>query len=1439
MIQQHPFLGGMDLDSPAHVIPRGLTQEARNIIYRGQRGNMRAESNVGTTLVPNSYLPGSGVNLTISAYYDAVKHRVFFWNYNSLGTHGIYIYWTLTGTFQRCIVNGYNTTGDPLGFTSTRRINSVDIIYGDTYDPVQDQGGDLVFYIDSLGRPTKFNVDRILAGVYPSIKRDYIEVIKAPPSMPPQCVYENDTTVLQNNLNGCIFQFAVSYYYDDYERSVISGASKIPLPSSIYNLLDQIDVQSNNARISVFFQTGDINVKKIRLYGKKTQNGVTTDWFVIDDINKATAGAASNSIYRYVFYNNGTYVTEDPTYTVLPYDFVPIQANCQTLLNGSNLAYAGITEGYDYVNSNIQASSTLVPKETILNNGFLLFGYQTISNSVGTAGDNITFYVGGCGINDPATNLLKTIVLGSPLPVISVTAILANGTDVSFTVQCYPTAISDPVLGFLYHLDVATLFTEFSSAATTAGFTVVSTTANSITIQKTNAILLASYATLLNSNIYIEQNNFGRFAHLPNASYQYGIKYYDAYGRTNGVITNVGAVTTTPQVAPPPNPNTTGNWVKITYPVGQVHYFIDGGSLGFFDYTPQPPPYPSTVAYASLTKVANGPADFAIYLNTNYFGWYGGVQPTGNSSTITGAPSSAGGGINDTIPKVTVNLAGFTPPSWAAYYHVVRTDNNTYGKYVNWITKQAFSNANQLAANQYAYLDITNMQDYNQTINASSQAASNNVSYQFSQGDRVNITGIYAVNGNFTQLDYDYAIIGLVVDPVINGIAQTGNYLQIAYPAADIANNASLKFDGSDDFQNYQITIYSYKQTETATQEVYYEVGERYGIINAGTNSAQHAGNNGVNSVILTEADFYFRIRQVPCGNTYYLYGGPEGWDALGNGQYIVGKLDHVAPTSTVVGNIVTANFQIQKEPNVANASLTATTAPGIGDTWFFKNTSVNPLTCRLRASIPVTVTGACSFGFHVKIISGTGVGTVTPISILQYSGGLSALSAQQIEIDGTFNVPGGGECFLIYANNTDSTVNAAVKISQYVLRLDVIRNIGISVFDKSYSDIYTLITNADNRPAIQDTSALQSDYNTLFRFGRSFEQGTIINDSNRFYPNDVDEFNKSFGAVKRMTINLKQVIIWQERRIGRINVYAKLIQDNKGASNLTTTDTIITPNNIQYYEGEYGIANQPDCIASYGYQHYFVDPVKGYICRLSVDGIVPLSELYKVQIFTGQNLPKYLNSHPYTYGGNAVILACYNFLSDRDSEVVFTFQESTDNAGLASESLAFVESRNMFQSFYDYTADALVCAENQLFTFRGGNMYALKNNSTYCNYYSSQFAPSVTVPYNDNVLQRKTWIGVSEESNVIWNCPSIVTQTTSYGSTQQQSKLVDANFALLEGKYEAAFMKDINSQGGWLNGSSLKGGYIVIKFQPTNGANFSYLMPPMLRYIDSPLNVR
>lgn len=1329
------FAGSLDLDSPNEVIAKGALKMARNIEFFGTPPNMRAQSIKGTTLIPNALLPGTGTNLTIGAHYDAVNQRIFIFNWNSTGFNGIYIYYTLQGTFVTLIQDGTGTNGSVLNFGAYPRIDGVEILYGDA------NVGDLLFFIDSGKRPRKLNINRLLAGTYNAggklIQDSYLSVIKAPAIIPPQCVYENDTTVTINNLVNSLFKFSYTLLYDDLEESVLSSACAMALPSDPFDPTNNTPV-TRNARIRLYLQTGDQNVKKIRIYGKQTKDGTTTDWFIVDTLIKADLGIADNGTYQYLFFNNGNYVAADPKFTVLLEDDVPQQANCQALLNGTTISYAGITEGYPFFDPSIAVTAANITPPRYTVNGTLFYA---ATNGLFTGSQpQITIYLTGVGVNDGFGN---PSTLEKPPSFMQVRA-RSGLVDKSFSyTNTTFTAVSDILNGL-------------SAAAVTAGWTVVGTTANSLTVYYPTGNVILQSSSISGVQSDTSPNKSPSFAFYPQANYAWGVVYYDTNGRTNGVISNIKVQSNIP------------------------------------------------------------------------------IATTGQ------------------IAEITIGLAGYTPPSWAVYYHLVRTDNLTYEKYLGWISTSAYSNTGALVPTQYAYLGLANISYYNIQIKATEGA----VSYGFSQGDRVRITGRYAADGTFVTLNYDYAILGEVINPVVNGQVQVGSFLQIAYPAADVAaSGGNYGFDGTSNFQNYQILIYSYKAQNANTQNVYFEIGQEYGIGNPGTNTAYHMGNVSDNTIKLTDGDIFYRQRTVPLANEYYVNCGTFTQNSTyqnlwvnpgGGGTPIVDN-----GVWSIIGGLpdVSGLLPIQN-PTYANID------------WTVFNKSASAFNVRFQQSITVTDTTDPNgqWGLYIKVVLPGNI--VSTYVVIPIKTGLAPGVVNTYSYDVTISLPASAKMwFISYAVN-QMTVAAGE------LTIDIIRNKTLGVFDKSFSDIFNLVTNSDNRPDILDATARQTYFSTLFRFSQPFQLGTNINNTNRFYPNNFDEWDKSYGAVIRLRVRQRELRIFQERRCGHTGIYAKYIADNSGVNTLVTTDLIITPNNVEYFEGEFGIGNQPSGLCSSGYADYFPDPVKGYWLRLSLDGIQPISELYKVQSFAGTNLPIYLNNYNYQFGGTASIISCYNFKKTKEGEAIFCLQGGTANqltftgpggpntvvfpaiftmgpTNIPGQSIAFDEKYNAWTSLYDFVPDAMVCAENTLYSFYNGQMYSHTDNVNYCRFYGTQYNPSIKLVFNDNMAIKKKYLAIAYQSNQIWVSPTVGDINTSMINPQtglpQISQLISQDYEINENIRYAAFLFDGNSmanmqlaivQGDFLNGNWIE---VNLVYQ---GSGFAFIYLPYIKYAVSPRNL-
>ena len=210
-IINNPFNGKLNLDVAQYRISNGDYIDALNITKDSEGvGNDLVVANIlGNTNIP--YTLPAGENKVIGFYPDKVRDRAYYFLWNSNGYNSILYYNASTEAIVKVLESKTDSDGiDILNFNPSYKVLSVNIYY-------RDVEGDIIFFNDGLNPPRNIN---ILANYGSSWKAEYLLLIKAPPIMPPQVVYENDTTITINNLRNKLYQFCYRYrlfaFVDNY-----------------------------------------------------------------------------------------------------------------------------------------------------------------------------------------------------------------------------------------------------------------------------------------------------------------------------------------------------------------------------------------------------------------------------------------------------------------------------------------------------------------------------------------------------------------------------------------------------------------------------------------------------------------------------------------------------------------------------------------------------------------------------------------------------------------------------------------------------------------------------------------------------------------------------------------------------------------------------------------------------------------------------------------------------------------------------------------------------------------------------------------------------------------------------------------------------------------------------------------------------------------------
>lgn len=383
------------------------------------------------------------------------------------------------------------------------------------------------------------------------------------------------------------------------------------------------------------------------------------------------------------------------------------------------------------------------------------------------------------------------------------------------------------------------------------------------------------------------------------------------------------------------------------------------------------------------------------------------------------------------------------------------------------------------------------------------------------------------------------------------------------------------------------------------------------------------------------------------------------------------------------------------------------------------------------------------------------------------------------------------------------------------------------NVQDRNFVDFYiSAVSSIDGRPLTIEINAKEATYGALVRHSEAYQPNTNVNGLNRFYANNFLDCDTSYGGIMRLSGRDRLMKVFQRNKTGRIPLFSQVGKSATGDEVTVVTDRLLNP--IQYYAGNWGIGTAGTSLSSFNFADYFIDNIRGAILRSSNDGIDVLSIIYKVNSWATQELP--LRTSPsFAYGA----------FDQKLNNYILALEAAE---GSAAQTLSFSEGwdtdiKPSFESFLSLFPDGMVTIGTLLCSFKDGAMWT--HDSGYNSFFGVAYESSVTVVFNDKVLEGKSLLAIEQTSNTIWDIPEITTQVNTYGTTKQQSNLKEAEFTYLEGKYGSAIKRDTNSPGGKINGDILKGGYVKVKFRKQDASNLITLDIVKLKYIESPLNTR
>jgi hypothetical protein len=344
---QRNFLQGiMNKDLDPHFLPDGQYRDGLNIIVGDSDGQFISTEGSNNGSVQNylgNRLMNSSLGLTNAKCIGALSYsesNLIYWLVAADNADAIFEYnetLDLTTTVLRA-AKTTPTTPSLLNFNKSFYVTGINYING------------LLFWTDNYNPPRKINIERcknFAINNFATVTAADINVIVQPPLSSPTISFPSVVDPNPNNLENKFLYFSYRYKYIDDEYSSLSPFSPVaflPKPFAYdYGVSENVSMVNSKNAVDIKYNTGGPNVKEVQLIFIDT---LSTNAYIIDNINKRANGFGNNQDKTFRFQNN-------KVYTVLPsdqinrlFDNVPLKAKSQDLI-GSRLVYGNYTQFFN------------------------------------------------------------------------------------------------------------------------------------------------------------------------------------------------------------------------------------------------------------------------------------------------------------------------------------------------------------------------------------------------------------------------------------------------------------------------------------------------------------------------------------------------------------------------------------------------------------------------------------------------------------------------------------------------------------------------------------------------------------------------------------------------------------------------------------------------------------------------------------------------------------------------------------------------------------------------------------------------------------------------------------------------------------------------------------------------------------------------------------
>ena len=277
------------------------------------------------------------------------------------------------------------------------------------------------------------------------------------------------------------------------------------------------------------------------------------------------------------------------------------------------------------------------------------------------------------------------------------------------------------------------------------------------------------------------------------------------------------------------------------------------------------------------------------------------------------------------------------------------------------------------------------------------------------------------------------------------------------------------------------------------------------------------------------------------------------------------------------------------------------------------------------------------------------------------------------------------------------------------------------------------------------------------------YNSRTGTNNTNQFSVGEdiTKSLNPSNGSIQKLYAEDTNLIIFQEDKVSRALIDKDAIYSAEGGGTVTSSFAVI--GDIQAYAGNYGISQDPQSFAVYGYRKYFTDRFRNAVLRLSQDGLTEISENGMSDFFRDS-----FNaiSSPVANFGQGNIIGGWDIYN---KQYVLSLQTSVNNPSQYYATTNFDETVNGFTGFFTFKPSQLFSIRNRVYSLNNGRLWQhYSNNVPVGSFYGVTSPASITFVFNENPAISKNFKTVNYEGDNGWQVNSFISDSQQYdaGST-------------------------------------------------------------------------